>query len=86
MSTIEIIVPPDYCPACAFTKRVLDRCGITYRITPVETLSSDELQDLRREHKSFPVLRTPVGTYSGVLTLAAARTLADEIGRAETAA
>lgn len=87
MNAIEIIVPPTSCGACTFTKKALDRVGIPYRVTSAQDLPTSELDELRcQHHRSFPVLRTPVGTYSGALTPSAARELAARIERAEQAA
>lgn len=86
MSTIEMIVPPTNCNACAFTKRVLEKAGIDYRVTKAADLPAGVLEELRKHHRSFPVLRTPVGTFSGVMMLGAARDLAIALAKVEKAA
>lgn len=86
MSTIEMIVPPTSCTACAFTKRVLEKTGIDYYETAADDLPAGQLEELRKHHRNFPVLRTPVGTFSGVMTLGAARDLAIALAKVEKAA
>ena len=66
VTEIVMFSPTTSCVQCNATMPALDAMGITYRVVKVaddDTESRDQLRELG--FQQFPILKTPIGNWSG---------------------